>query len=238
MNKAFVIVFVICLLVAVFSLGFVIEKQTKISKKQVSSKNVIYVAAQNTPTPTTVELSEMTDTPTPIRFPSSAPTPTIKKEIIIQTSSYDSPDGSKELILKKQKTEEEMKYAGTVIDKKSGDSNVILDLETTMNREIYIPYNAWSPDNLFVFLNEREGDINRFFVVSATGKNFGDGSASIDITVKFQEKLPDYILEDVTGWAAPYLLIVNAKNIDGTQGPSFWFDVSTQSFMQLWNRFN
>ena len=54
----------------------------------------------------------------------------------------------------------------------------------------------------------------------------------------FAQKYADYKITDVTGWAAPTLLVVNTDKLDGTVGPSFWFDVASLSFTRLSTRFN
>jgi hypothetical protein len=89
-----------------------------------------------------------------------------------------------------------------------------------------IPFNTWSVDNKYIFLRESTPMATNYYVIPG----------EINITDKFTEKFPTYKLQDVTGWASPTLLIVNANN--GTSDISYWFDLTSQSFIRLSNRFN
>jgi len=48
----------------------------------------------------------------------------------------------------------------------------------------------------------------------------------------FLSKYPEFKIEDITGWAAVNLLLVNVKSQTGEK-ISFWFDVTSQTFIRL-----
>lgn len=136
----------------------------------------------------------------------------------ISSSSLISPDGQKTLVMKWEKQGGETTY--------SFYSGSQLLLTKITSGQMLIPYNAWSVDNKHIFLKEEvNGQIN-FYVAPG----------NINVSDKFKEKFPDYTLQDMTGWAAENLLIVNAN--DGKNDVSFWFDLTSQTFITLSNRFN
>ena len=87
-----------------------------------------------------------------------------------------------------------------------------------------IPLNTFSPDNKYIFLKEESSGQADFFVVTP--------SEDLDINALFLAKYSDLVITDVTGWAAPTLVIINTKD------RSFWFDVASKSFISLSTRFN
>lgn len=140
------------------------------------------------------------------------------------TSSMDSPDGSKTLTLDDSLS---------ILSKPDGQKIRIYKKEEIGYRKLEIPFNTWSPDNIYVFLKERTPAIDNYLVFQSSGNMFSNNLPYISIQELFQKNLPNYSIEDVTGWAAPNLLIVNAKSNESGQKVSFWFDVSSQSFIQL-----
>lgn len=100
-----------------------------------------------------------------------------------------------------------------------------------------IPHNTFSIDNQHLFLEEKTPDKSHFLVFTVSGKSFKGDQPYIDVTEAFEKFTSKYRLQQVTGWAAEKLLIVLTRTEDGTTGPSFWFDLSNQSFIQLSSRF-
>lgn len=156
-------------------------------------------------------------------------TPEAKMPIVIAStqtvSTMDSPEGSKTLTLEgdslfvsvKDSPEKQLLY------KKKLESSELLE----------IPFNTWAPDNVYVFLKDKKLNENDYLVFQILGETFPEEAAFLSIQDLFNKKIQGYIIEDVTGWAAPNLLIVNAKLIEGDNKVSFWFDIPSQSFTQL-----
>ena len=72
--------------------------------------------------------------------------------------------------------------------------------------------------------------------MTASGKYFVGDLPYLKVKELFTVVHPDLTIVDVTGWAAPTLLIINAKSGNETN-MSFWFDVSTHKFIRLSNYF-
>ena len=151
----------------------------------------------------------------------------------IQTTSMDSPDGTKTLTMEKQEIKDSARYSFFTSVKSENTKQTIFTKEVTSSQNLSIPYNAWSPDNVYIFLKEATPIENSYYVFFASGNNFSDNSQYLNIQTIFTKKIPGYTILDVTGWAAPNLLIVNTKEIQGEKKVSFWFDVASQSFLQL-----
>lgn len=168
------------------------------------------------------------------------PMPSVTEEprLTQESSSSDTPDGKKSLTLKSQKTGQSPIYEAYVTETSTGNISQIFSGLKKEFSSIQIPYNTWSPDNLYFFLTDtKSSDATDYLVFQASGEPYDDGIQSINLSEYFKQKVPNYVLQEVTGWAAPYLILINVKNLDGSEGPSFWFDVSTRSFQQLTTKF-
>ncbi len=133
--------------------------------------------------------------------------------------SASSPDGKKNLTMKIQTKNDGSTYSFYI-------ENELLFTRTLANGKMSIPYNTWSIDDKHVFLKEEV----------TSGTNFYLEPEGINVSEKFKEKFPDYKLQDVTGWGGENLLVINAN--DGKDDISFWFDITSKSFIRLSNRFN
>lgn len=83
---------------------------------------------------------------------------------------------------------------------------------------ISLPQNAWAPNDAYVFIKQG----GTFLVFKTTS-----GEQLADIAALFAEKLPDRVFGDATGWDGVGLVHVTSD------GPSYWFDVASTSFLQL-----
>lgn len=156
---------------------------------------------------------------------SSATETTLVKQ---DQSALDSPEGSKTLVVEKKYTEGVLSHSAYILTKADQQKTEIFsNLKTFSNLEI--PYNAWSPDNVYFFLK----DYNNYFVFQSSGDLFSGNLKYLSFTDLFKNNFPDYEIEDVTGWGGLGLIIINAKQTTDNQKVSFWFDVPSQSFIQL-----
>ncbi len=96
-----------------------------------------------------------------------------------------------------------------------------------------IPFNVFSSDNSYFFLKETIGNAVHFLVFRTNGEIFPTGEKYLDMLPLFAAYTSTYAIADATGWASPDLLVMNTTKQDGSQGPSFWFEVSSKSFIPL-----
>jgi len=169
-------------------------------------------------------------------FPSLTPTP--ETPYPVETTTTDAPDGNKKLILKKEQTKTGVTYSFSTADRSGANEKMVFKKTAPLNQVLTVPYNTWSPNDTYFFLKETTPTVNNYYVFYTSGKSFSEKSQFINIQELFAQKLPQYAIENVTGWADQTLLIVNTKTEQGRQGPSFWFDLTGNSFLQLGTRFN
>lgn len=185
-----------------------------------------FVALQTQNT-TPVTISSRAAEPTAI--PTTAPTTT--------TSSQTSSDGKKEVAM--HVTE-------------NTDGTKIYDISTTDNEGVIfakllpqgenlgIPFNTWSANNSYFFIQENTSMGTNIYVFKANGEPFTDGEFFIDVTQNFESsprRSSTDTFYEATGWAESNLLIINTKGIDGSQGASYWFEVPSRNIYRLAHQF-
>ncbi len=141
-----------------------------------------------------------------------------------------SPEGSETLTVKKEVGEGTVNYLITTTNGLSYTKTL------AGGGSLSIPFNTWSPDKKYVFLKE-DGEKSNYYVFSASGKTFADGVSYLNVGEVFGKKVEEFKLLEATGWASPTLLVVNTTTQTGENGPSFWFDITNQSFIRLSSKF-
>lgn len=174
-----------------------------------------------------------------IFFTSAAPflAPTSAPEKVEETSTVISPDGTSKLTMKKLQKDATTTYSFLTRSETGSREQLIFYKTIPFSQSFTIPFNTWSPDNKYVFLKESTPAGDVYYVFNASGESFADNSRFINVSDLFSQKLPDYTVTEMTGWADPYLVIINTKTKDGKQGPSFWFEIPSRSFIQLSTHF-
>lgn len=169
----------------------------------------------------------------PSPTPSATPLPVPKTSISTQIS----PDGSVDLILKtKEVPPNQTQYILSVENKQKAKEIEIARYSFINTEKIILPFNAWSPDNKYFFVQQTSNATDTYLVFSATEKESTE-KPHIDVGAYFLEKEVPGKLDQVIGWAAPYLLIVTTIQEDQTKGPSYWFDTTSNSFLRLSHAF-
>ena len=153
-------------------------------------------------------------------------------------TSVGSPDGKWALKMREEEGETGVAYIFWLLNLADGSQKEIFRKTVTLGSALSIPLNTFSPDDKYIFLKETgEGGIG-YFLLSASGTPLDKDALTLEISGLFADKYPDYIITDVTGWGGVNLIVINTDKSDGGTGPSFWFDVSSHSFIQLSTRFD
>jgi hypothetical protein len=140
-----------------------------------------------------------------------------------------SPDGKMSLAMKEE-GDDSVLYTFLLKDEGTGLVKQIFTKTASVGATLTIPFNTFSPDNKYVFLKETYGGKNSYILpLNGEEINFSD---------LFANKYEDFLITDVTGWGGINLIVINTDKVDGGVGPSFWFDVTSKSFIRLSNRFN
>jgi len=167
------------------------------------------------------------------------PSPTLIPTPKIETSSQISPDGAKLLTMTVTTNKNTKTYAFTTSDGTNTNVNKVsiytAILPSTENMSI--PFNTWSPDNAYVFLQHNTASSSGVIAMKANDQPFADGKQYIDVTGVFNAKNTGNTYQVTTGWASPTLLIVNSTTQDGSKGPSYWVEIPSQTVIQLATQF-
>lgn len=160
------------------------------------------------------------------------PSPTDIPQPSVHTFAMESPEGSKTLTLERVESSG-LPLHSVFVHTGSDQTEQIIMNSSTLYQNLSIPFNSWSPDTLYFFLKETTSDAADYFVFQSSGEPFSDDTRALSVQELFREQVEGYTIEDVTGWASESLLLVNTKETDGDGKVSFWFDVPSQTFMQL-----
>lgn len=170
--------------------------------------------------------------------PASTPSPVnVPKDISLtfpKIFTQISPDGNYTLIMKTTPLDNRVEY--TFSYKSEIDfSEKELFIATRNNQKFSLPFNAWSPDNKYVFIQEKIGNKSKYYVLPILPTKPTDPDNILDL---FSQTYPDFIPIEITGWAAPNLLILNTINTNNQGKTSFWYDITNQNFTQLYTVFD
>jgi hypothetical protein len=171
--------------------------------------------------------------------PTDTPTPTLVFHPVSATISEISMDGQKKVSVKTTTKQDQMIAYDVVTSNGDGTNEQKIYSNVLASHEaVTIPFNTWSPDNRYFFVEETsESGQPRVKVFAALGEAFADGSQFLNMTDIFDNYQTGNIFDEATGWAANGLIIVNTKLSDQTQGSSYWFTVPSGTFIALTTRF-
>lgn len=157
----------------------------------------------------------------------------IQSEALSQSSS----DGKFNLTMQKKVVNGQITYSFFSAELNDTTKNSIYSIITDKKSELKIPLNSFAPDNNYLYLEKKTLGVNDYLLFKSNGDTFSDGLKYLNIAELFHKRYPDLIFSEVTGWAAPNLLIVNTKTLENKLGGSFWFELPTQNFIQLSTKF-
>ncbi|MBI2074444.1 MAG: hypothetical protein HYT83_01260 [Candidatus Levybacteria bacterium] len=161
--------------------------------------------------------------------------PTVNPIIKVDTASQLSPDGTKKLVMKATHNNDgTVNYIFTTADQSGENQTLIYTVKLEGSENMNIPFNAWSPDNKYLFIIKNG---NEALVFKATGEPVASDQAYYDVKDLYNKGERKDIFSETTGWASETLLIVNTVNQDGNKGSSYWFEVPSKAIIQLSTQF-
>lgn len=173
--------------------------------------------------------------PTPV--PSASPVPVIPAPT---ETEWTSPNGKNILKMKTtvtslatETTPENRMYSFYVKTSTDPEEKLVFSKSVDAPTTMLIPFNSWAPDNKHFYVQEVTPSAVKSLVFNSSGEPFADGAPYIDVQTVFDEKISDYTLREVTGWAAPSLLIINSLAEELQDGPSYWLDINRKSLTRL-----
>jgi hypothetical protein len=163
--------------------------------------------------------------------------PTVSPLPIPNVTSQISPDGTKKVILETQiQKNKTLSYTLWVTDGNSdvnNDNRKKIYSDTLLpNESAQIPFNSWSPDDQYFFIEKLDANGSQALVFSASGKPLAQDQFFLDAKSIFINKRPGVSYKRATGWASPTLLVVNTTNQKGNT-QSFWLEVPSTATIPL-----
>ena len=152
----------------------------------------------------------------------------------VDTASQVSPDGTKVISMKVTYNSDDTSTYSFATSDSAGTNEKQIFTKTSASSEKYsVPYNAWSPDNKYVFIY-KEG--TNALVFRATGEPIVGDELYIDLESVFTAKNTTHTLKEVTGWADPALVVFNTLD-QNAQKVSFWLEIPSKAIIPLATQF-
>lgn len=180
----------------------------------------------------------ITPTPVPTASPTSASAAAAATAPVVNVSEQTSSDG-KMLVTMEEKTNSNSTKTYSIYTSDISGANRTLIFTKTVDAasSMEIPFNTYSINDNYLFLQDNEKDMTHYLLFNTSGVPFENGEQYIDISMLFSKYTSSYLLNKVTGWASGTLLVIDTLNSDKTEGESYWFDISNQSFTPLATKF-
>ena len=149
-----------------------------------------------------------------------------------------SPDGTREVIMKiVQNKDDTQTYSFYTTDDLGINEQLIFSKTLDMTKNMTIPYNTWSPNNQYFFIEENTASGKNIFAFKASGEEFSQEEKYFDVTDLFRKKNTGNNFSEATGWASESLIIINTTKEDGKKGSSYWFELPSKAIIQLATEF-
>lgn len=155
-----------------------------------------------------------------------------------KTSTILAPNGKMTLIVKEERGKNGESIDTFSTKKDTGETVEIYTEVLSEGVSISVPLNTFSPDNKYIFLKRTTQSGDTFFVLKTDGTLFKNNEKTIDFVSLFNQKYPETKASDVTGWGGMTLIVVNVNKPDGRVEHSYWYDVTSNSFIALSTRFD
>lgn len=160
------------------------------------------------------------------------PTVSVKAEPLlpVETAMQPTPDGTKHLVMKVTHTNDgNSEYTFSTVDVATGTETVIYSASGSATKKFGIPFNAWSPDNQYFFIQKSDNDA---LVFRADNENIIPEEKYLDVAEIFNEGKGENWYYETTGWASNTLLILNTTD-NGKKSSSYWFEVPSKAVIEL-----
>lgn len=172
---------------------------------------------------------------------SSIPSMSIPAEAVtpeVTVSSQISPDGTKKAIMKVTENNDGTKtYDFSTANENGANEQYIFSKILNASDNLRIPFNTWSPDDKYFFIQGNIGGSKNVLVFSATGAPFSENEPYLEAVSLFTQKNTGNNFDEATGWASETLIVINTKKPEGEKGFSYWFEIPSRQIIQLSTEF-
>ena len=166
--------------------------------------------------------------PTPARNATHSVAGGPKKQSGVQETSVHSSNADKQLILRTtQKSDGMTEYSYIVADISGANERLLFSKTLPAGSVMSLPDNSWDPTDTYVFIGEKIGEVQNYYVMKSAGGSL------IDVGAVWKEKKVPFTIRTATGWASGTLLIIYTSKDDGSRGPAYWFEIPSTAILQL-----
>ncbi len=152
---------------------------------------------------------------------------------LIKLTEASNLDGSKRLVGTSELKEGKVKYVFTVIDSTKKEKIILFETYVDRQSSLTIPFNSWSNDDKYVFIQANSPEGKNYHVFKADGSSFNDGLKYLDVQQYWVSSKNTKVIDRVSGWAGADLLVTYATNSDGSDSFAYWFVISSRRFMNV-----
>lgn len=165
------------------------------------------------------------------------PSPTAIPTPPVASFSQPSPDGSKEVTMKVRTNSDATRtYIFTITDTTT-QTTIPLYTTTFATDSMSLPFNAFSPDNRYLFLNHNTKTGTEAWVFRADANPIAENVTYYNAKEIFDARNTGNTYQEATGWASETLVIINTTLSDGSKGPSYWLEIPSKAVIQLSTEF-
>ncbi len=156
------------------------------------------------------------------------------QDIKIQNNEQPSGDGLVKLTESiKRDSNGDSTYTFKVVDNQTGSIKTIFDSTENSTVSYNIPDNTWSPDDKQFFIRKTVSGNETYLVFKGDGAIYANSNHFLDVGDYWSKTKYTLTMNGITGWASNDLLVLLTTQSNGSAGPSFWFVISSHSFLQL-----
>lgn len=163
-----------------------------------------------------------------------SPTPVVANPT---TVSQPSPDGRSLLSMTITPHTSNTSYKLSVADQTGTTQQTIYTTTLPDSENLSIPFNTFSPDNKYFFVQKNSSSHSAALVFRADGSPIAENTQFYNAYDIFTNRGTGNTYDITTGWASETLLIINTKIQSGDKGPSYWLEVPSKAVIQLSTEF-
>lgn len=172
----------------------------------------------------------------PVIAPLVSPTPTVAPTLKTDTFSQLSPNGLKKATMTVTTRTNDKTYTFIVSDGNGSNPLQIYSANVPLDENMDIPFNAFSPDNKYFFIEHVTSGSVEPLVFRTDGQQIGDSSQYYNVRDIFTQRATGNAYQTTTGWASETLLIVNSKTPSGNI-QSYWVEIPSKAVIPLSTQF-
>lgn len=154
----------------------------------------------------------------------------------VEKFSQFSPDGRKEIDMVVTTNKDSSRtYVLISVDTSSNQPTKLLSVNFPYE-SLSIPFNAWSPDDNYVFVNKNTKSGSQALVFRGDGQALASNEPFYNAYEIFTAKQTGNTYNETTGWASETLLIINTTN-NGSKSTSYWLEIPSKALISLSTQF-